>query len=61
MGLVLVLALSGGASAAHARTCADGYLLCLNDASQAESGRTWKELGCLRTYGSCLREQAFGS
>ena len=61
MAAVLVgLALPADARAAD-DTCAGGYLLCLNEASQAESGRTWKELGCLRAYGGCLKDQAFGA
>lgn len=57
---LMALALGVPAGASGAKTCAESYLLCLNEASQAESGVTWKELGCLRTYGSCLKNQAFG-
>lgn len=57
----LILSVPAPVRAADAPTCAQGYLLCLNEATQAESNRTWKELACLRAYGSCLRNQAFGT
>lgn len=62
-GLVVVLALGSPTAVmgAQAQTCAQGYLLCLNEAAQAEDGRTWKELSCLRGYAGCMKDQAFGS
>lgn len=58
---LLVLGAAGSLSGATAQTCGDGYLLCLNEAPQAEEGRTWKELRCLRAYAGCMKDQALGS
>lgn len=58
---MLVLASAVPARAAEEATCVDVYLVCLNDATQAESWRTWKELGCAREYLACVRRAATGS
>lgn len=46
---------------AEYHSCVEVYLVCLNEASQAESWRTLKELACASTYLSCVRHAVAGS
>ena len=51
-----------GAEAKEAETCTDGYLLCLNEASQ-ESGWLWrtsKEFECGLDYYACMARKTAG-
>lgn len=54
---------SEGSAADAPETCAQGYMLCLNEATQNTDGwfeRTRAETSCLVAYGACLKHQAFG-
>ena len=54
---------SEGSAAEAAETCAQGYMLCLNEATQNTDGwyeRTRAETSCLLAYGACLKHQAIG-
>lgn len=59
----LTLAPIDGASAAQEENCLDSYLLCLNDASQEESGfwRTLRETECGAGYYGCMRKKLLGA
>ena len=58
-----VLALAGPVSAAEEATCAETYMLCVNEASQTEGfwARTWAEQKCNSAWYACVRRQAIGA
>ena len=60
--LALTLAPTDAAYAADAPVCTEGYLLCLNEATQEEGGfwRTVMEIECGVGYFGCLRNLAQG-
>lgn len=60
--ILTVGTMPAGARAAEAATCADTYLVCLNDASQQEGWlyRTAREFECGVEYYACMRRKATG-
>jgi hypothetical protein len=70
-GLLASIALAGAsvvgapadATAAEAATCAETYLLCVNEAAQKDGffERTWAEQKCNAGWYNCVKQQAFGA